>query len=151
MRAVYIGVSALCTTVLLASCQSSKELAAADDAKCQSYGLKMGTGEYAECRHAQEVERRRRYEADRRASIQRTDAMAAANQRSIGAPGSIGMQHSAFPTPAPANVVTATSTTSSSTGTGSCSQQTSGRTTTINCNRSSQGNSSSTSFSSSSR
>lgn len=134
MRAVYIWVSVICATILFAACQSSRELAAADDAKCQSYGLKVGSGEYAECRHAQEVERRRRYEAAMRTPFQQSNVSTI--QSNIGGHGPMGSPQSTFPVSSPAKVTTTTSSTSSSTGTGSCSTQASGGARTVNCSRS---------------
>lgn len=106
----------------------------ADDAKCQSYRLKAGSGEYAECRHAQEVERRRRYEAAMRTPFQQSNVSTI--QSNIGGHGPMGSPQSTFPVSSPAKVTTTTSSTSSSTGTGSCSTQASGGATTINCSRS---------------
>ena len=55
---------------LLAGCQSTQEIAAADDDRCRSYGLAFGTPEYAQCRQFQQADHTRRYEADKQAMAQ---------------------------------------------------------------------------------
>ena len=49
--AIFIGL------LVLSGCASRQELAVNDDAKCQSYGLKFGTPEYAQCRQNTEEQR----------------------------------------------------------------------------------------------
>jgi len=48
----------------LAGCATAAERLAADNAHCQSMGLKFGTPEFAQCRMVQDL----RHDADRRAA-----------------------------------------------------------------------------------
>jgi len=65
MRIVVVFVVVL----TLSGCASREEIAAGDDDKCLSYGLKFGTPEYAQCRQNLDGQR----QTNRRAALSRID------------------------------------------------------------------------------
>ncbi|MEW9616261.1 hypothetical protein AB3G45_20825 [Shinella sp. S4-D37] len=53
------------TALLLAGCQTAADVRASDEARCRSYGFRMGTDAFAECLQRIDLDRRADFRAAR--------------------------------------------------------------------------------------
>lgn len=81
MRRGLVGLACI-GALALAGCATSEELASRDDAACTSYGYRVGTDGYANCRLSMDQQRQARRQAalmNMSASMQQQAAIAQAN------------------------------------------------------------------------
>lgn len=60
---VLAGIALAAATLLLAGCQTAAEVRANDEARCRSYGFRLGTDAFAECLQRIDLDRRAEFRA----------------------------------------------------------------------------------------